>query len=243
MAALASVGAYHLGSGQRISPALLLHLFQIPLECSCLLESVIQLHFLLGFFDVYLVAKHTHVDILSVLLAEQGLSAQLVSFDIYYCRRIYSSSIQHNGKVAENLAFAATCNCNGLSCTHIVAHIYKILSVVAIHCFKTVAVAHHNHIAVIRMFARKSYSAFKHRLHSISLGSGYLYRVVLAHRSLAYWQRERIFRCLQRTQVNVEGIGTREESWSFDTDLLLFGGSELLLYGSRRGGGYHQREG
>lgn len=59
VAASASIRTYHLGARQRISPALLLHLLQIPLERRRLLKHIL-LHVGGRLFDVGLVPARSH---------------------------------------------------------------------------------------------------------------------------------------------------------------------------------------
>ena len=156
-----------------------------------------------------------------------------------HCRRIDTRTVHHNREVAVELAVLVSDDGNSLSGAHISAHFHKVLGIVAIYGFKSVAVAYYDNVAHLRMLSREAHCSVKHRLHRIAVLGLYLHRVVLAYSGLANGQRKRVFRCLQQTEIDVEGIRTAEKSRCGNANLLLFGSSELMFYGCGCSGSHH----
>ena len=162
-----------------------------------------------------------------------------MAMHVDHSRRIDTRTVHHYREVAVELAVLVSDYGNGLSGTHVSAHLNKVLGIVAIHRLKSVAVAYDYDIAQFGMLARETHGSVKHCLHRVAVLSHNLYRVVLAYSSLAHGQRKRVFRCLQQTEIDVEGIRTAEESRCGNAYLLLFGSGELLFELSFSSGGKH----
>ena len=133
------------------------------------------------------------VSSLRTTLTASGLSAQAVAVHVDHCRRIDTRTVHHNREVAVELAVLVSDDGYGLSGAYVGAHIYKVLGIVAINGFKSVAVAYHYDVAQFVMLSREAHCSVKHRLHRIAVLSLYLHRIVLAHSGLANGQRKRIF--------------------------------------------------
>ena len=115
-----------------------------------------------------------------------------------------------------------------------VAHLDKVLRVVAIYGLQTIVVAHHYGVAVDGL-AREAHRAGKHGLHGIALGGLYLQVLAVDHTGLAHGQGKGIVCLAQSREIHAEGIAPAEEAWGGDENLLLLDLRELMGAGGSTG--------
>ena len=188
----------------------------------------------LAVVEVYLLANGRHVYVVVLLLAEQYVAVESVTADAHNGGGVDAFAVDHDREVAVELATALSDDGYGLSGAHVLSHLYHVLGVVGVDGFESVAVAYHDDVTVVGLFAREAHCAFEHCLHGIAVLGGYLHYVVLAQRRLAHGQWEGVFVRLQCIEVDVEGVRTAEESGCGYAYLLLFGSGELMFDGGCR---------
>ena len=233
MSAFASVWAYYLCAWQRVCPRALLHLFEVPLVGRLFGEDVLGGE-VLAIVEVDLLANGRHVYVVVLLLAEQCVAVEPVTADAHNGGGVDAFAVDHYREVAVELATALSDDGYGLSGTHVLSHLYYVLGVVGVDGLESVAVAYHGGVAHVGELARDTYRAVEHCLHCVAVLGGYLHDVVLAQGCFAHGQRERVLVRLQCIEVDVEGVGTAEESGCGYAYLLLFGSGELMFDGGCR---------
>ena len=175
-------------------------------------------------------SESRHLHALALLGYLQSDVAKAVAFEFHDSGRIDASAVHHYGKGAVIVLPDAAHDGDGLSCLHTVAHLNEVLRIVTIDSLQTVVMAYDDDVSLFGMLVRQTHHTGKHRLHGIALLGGNLHLgVILHYESLAHRQREGIIVGRKLREVYLEGIAAVEQSRSGNADLLLFGGSKLMI--------------